>query len=127
TSRPLVRRTRATLRSAEFGFLGVWVRTTVHTPRFCGAPLGCWVRRCFTEFRVYCSAGALLLVFFALRPFRTSWLIVGTLCLHGRCALGGRMFGQLALREAIADCGDGLAFISKTIQLAKATQRAFTA
>src|ERR1700737_4380092 len=46
TSRPLVRRTRATLRRAEFGFFGVWVRTTVHTPRFWGAPLGCWVRRC---------------------------------------------------------------------------------
>ena len=33
---PLVSRTRATLRSAEFGFFGVWVYTRVHTPRFCG-------------------------------------------------------------------------------------------
>jgi hypothetical protein len=32
TSMPLVRRTRATLRSAEFGFLGVWVKTRTHTP-----------------------------------------------------------------------------------------------
>ncbi len=31
------------------------------------------------------------------------------------------MFEQLALREAIADYGDGLAFISKTIQLVKAS------
>ena len=33
---PFVRRTRATLRSAEFGFFGVWVKTRTHTPRFCG-------------------------------------------------------------------------------------------
>ena len=31
------------------------------------------------------------------------------------------MFGQLALSEAIADYGDGLALISKTIQLVKAS------
>jgi len=42
----LVRRTRAILRNAELGFLGVIVRTTVHTPRFCGAPLACLTRRC---------------------------------------------------------------------------------
>ena len=35
---PLVSRTRAILRSAEFGFFGVIVRTCVQTPRFCGAP-----------------------------------------------------------------------------------------
>ncbi len=33
TSKPLVRRTFATLRSAEFGFFGVVVYTRVHTPR----------------------------------------------------------------------------------------------
>ena len=38
TSRPLVRRTRATLRSAEFGFFGVWVNTRRQTPRRCGQP-----------------------------------------------------------------------------------------
>jgi hypothetical protein len=38
TSIPLVNRTRATLRSAEFGFFGVWVYTRVQTPRFCGHP-----------------------------------------------------------------------------------------
>ena len=32
----LVSRTRATLRSAEFGFFGVVVYTRVQTPRFCG-------------------------------------------------------------------------------------------
>ena len=36
TSIPVVRRTLATLRSAEFGFLGVNVMTLVHTPRLCG-------------------------------------------------------------------------------------------
>jgi len=36
TSIPLVSRTRATFRSAEFGFLGVTVLTRVHTPRFWG-------------------------------------------------------------------------------------------
>ena len=38
TSMPLVSRTRATLRSAEFGFFGVEVNTRTHTPRFCGDP-----------------------------------------------------------------------------------------
>ena len=33
---PLVKRTRATLRSAEFGFFGVCVKTRTQTPRFCG-------------------------------------------------------------------------------------------
>jgi hypothetical protein len=36
TSKPLVKRTLATLRNAEFGFLGVVVYTRVHTPRRCG-------------------------------------------------------------------------------------------
>ena len=35
---PLVSRTRATLRSAEFGFFGVIVLTWVQTPRRCGLP-----------------------------------------------------------------------------------------
>ena len=35
-SKPLVRRTFATLRSAEFGFFGVVVYTRVQTPRRCG-------------------------------------------------------------------------------------------
>src|SRR5512143_2038825 len=62
TSIWLVRRTRATLRSAEFGFLGVVVYTRVQTPRFCGDSL---------------SAGAFFLTASFSRPLRTSWLIVG--------------------------------------------------
>src|SRR5687768_15117312 len=60
---PFVSRTRATLRSAEFGFLGVWVKTRTHTPRFCG---------------LSCSAGLFVFVTTFARPLRTSWLIVGT-------------------------------------------------
>src|SRR6478672_8613375 len=60
---PLVRRTRATLRSAEFGFFGVCVNTRTHTPRFCG---------------LFWSAGLLVFVRTLSRPLRTSWLIVGT-------------------------------------------------
>src|SRR5919108_62662 len=59
---PFVRRTRATFRSAEFGFFGVTVKTRVQTPRFCGAPR---------------SAGVFTFAFGAVRPFRTSWLTVG--------------------------------------------------
>src|SRR5947199_6868469 len=59
---PLVSRTRATLRSAEFGFFGVWVKTRTQTPRFCG---------------LFCSAGLLVLLTIFLRPARTSWLMVG--------------------------------------------------
>src|SRR5215213_4499789 len=60
---PLVSRTRATLRSAEFGFFGVVVYTRVHTPRRWGEPL---------------SAGVLVLLTLSSRPLRTSWLMVGT-------------------------------------------------
>src|SRR3954447_670237 len=60
---PLDRRTRATLRSAEFGFFGVVVYTRVHTPRRCGLPL---------------SAGVLVFVTLSCRPLRTSCWIVGT-------------------------------------------------
>src|SRR5438552_6072997 len=63
TSMPLVRRTRATFRSAEFGFFGVLVYTRVQTPRRCGAPF---------------SAGVLVLELFDSRPLRTSCAIVGT-------------------------------------------------
>src|SRR6187200_1568098 len=63
TSTPLDKRTRATLRSAEFGFLGVVVYTLVQTPRRWGEPF---------------SAGVLVLVNFELRPWRTSCWMVGT-------------------------------------------------
>src|SRR3954469_20224136 len=62
TSKPLVRRTFATLRSAEFGFFGVVVYTRVQTPRFCG---DC------------CSAGTFLRDFCTTRGLAISWLIVG--------------------------------------------------
>src|SRR6185295_1370414 len=77
TSIWLVRRTRAILRSAEFGFLGVIVRTWRQTPRFCGAPgIDSW--RCFRLFQFLRMAGALTLEILRLRPWRTSWLMVGT-------------------------------------------------
>jgi hypothetical protein len=60
---PLVRRTRATLRSAEFGFFGVVVKTRVHTPRRCGEPF---------------RAGVLVFDDFELRPARISCWMVGT-------------------------------------------------
>src|SRR4029078_10042669 len=56
-------RTRATLRSAEFGFFGVVVYTRVQTPRRWGAPF---------------SAGVFDFVDFDSRPLRTSCWIVGT-------------------------------------------------
>src|SRR6266511_2918587 len=62
TSIWLVSRTRATLRSAEFGFLGVVVYTRVQTPRFCGLP------RRWGAFSFFSTS---------LRPRRTSWLMVG--------------------------------------------------
>src|SRR5689334_7475104 len=63
TSIWLLSRTRATLRSAEFGFLGVVVYTRVHTPRRWGLPF---------------SAGVFVFVVFAWRPLRTNCWIVGT-------------------------------------------------
>src|SRR5450432_4789519 len=59
---PFVRRTRATLRSAAFGFFGVVVYTRTQTPRRCGHAL---------------SAGEFVFHRCALRPNFTSWLIVG--------------------------------------------------
>ena len=57
TSMPLVRRTRATLRRAEFGFFGVTVYTRVQTPRFCGAPAsaGVLVFACSGDLRLRTS------------------------------------------------------------------------
>src|SRR6185437_8176278 len=68
---PLVRRTRATLRSAEFGFFGVVVYTRVHTPRRWGAA----TRRLrpLPDFR----PGVASFFLGAVRPLRISWLVVG--------------------------------------------------
>src|SRR6218665_832576 len=74
TSMPEVRRTRATLRSAEFGFLGVFVYTRVQTPRRCGAPL---------------SAGVDSLRRFDWRPLRTNCSMVGTANLSELQYMGG--------------------------------------
>src|SRR5690242_20552557 len=82
TSIPFVRRTRATLRRAEFGFLGVVVYTRVQTPRFWGL-----------SFR----AGLLPLTTNFSRPLRTSWLIVGT-----RYFLVSRIVPEHAARDT---CG----------------------
>src|SRR5579871_4569251 len=71
TSIPLVSRTRATFRRAEFGFLGVEVYTRVHTPRFCGQ---------------LSSAGLDVFQAGGFRPLRTSWLNVGTIFLFAMCS-----------------------------------------
>src|SRR5690349_7003473 len=68
---PLVSRTRATLRRAEFGFLGVVVYTRVHTPRRCGAATR--FLRPLPDFR----PGVASFLVFGLRPLRTSWEVVG--------------------------------------------------
>ena len=62
TSYPFVSRTLATFRIAEFGFLGVRVITCMQTPRLNGERP---------------KAGDFDLRFSLLRPFRTSWFIVG--------------------------------------------------
>src|SRR5438309_4339602 len=63
TSIEFVKRTRATFRSAEFGFLGVCVYTRMHTPRFSGQPA---------------SAGDLVFMRTASRPILTNCENVGT-------------------------------------------------
>src|SRR3954466_5172429 len=83
TSMPLVSRTRATLRSAEFGFFGVVVYTRVHTPRRWGEPF---------------SAGVLVFSTLSSRPLRTSWLIVGMGGLDLLPALGRAVDGGAAVR-----------------------------
>jgi hypothetical protein len=67
----LLKRTLAIFRKAEFGFLGVMVRTWVQTPRFCGDPsLGSM--RPLRALKLKRRAGALVFDFFTLRPLRTS-------------------------------------------------------
>src|SRR5919106_2911901 len=69
---PLVSRTRAILRSAEFGFFGVTVATRVQTPRRWGAAT-CFLRPC-PDLR----PGVVIFFFFRVRPLRTSWFVFGT-------------------------------------------------
>src|SRR4030088_1269045 len=68
---PLVRRTRATLRSAEFGFCGVIVYTRVQTPRRWGAAT--FFFRPLPDFR----PGVVTFLVGDLRPLRISWLVGG--------------------------------------------------
>src|SRR5215467_9377239 len=81
TSIPVVSRTRATFRSAEFGFFGVWVNTRVQTPRRWGEPF---------------RAGVFDFSGFVSRPLRTSCWMVGTELLRASNRLrilGGRTTG----------------------------------
>src|SRR3954452_20416 len=64
-------RTRATLRSAEFGFLGVVVYTRVQTPRRWGAAT--FFLRPLPDLR----PGVASFLVFGVRPLRTSWEVVG--------------------------------------------------
>src|SRR5215210_8649241 len=71
TSCPFVSRTRATFRSAEFGFFGVVVYTRVHTPRFWGAAMILpWPLRDLRPVVASFLLGRW-------RPLRTSWFVVG--------------------------------------------------
>src|SRR6187431_3380720 len=85
---PFVRRTRATLRSAEFGFFGVVVYTRVHTPRRCGAAT--FFLRPLPDFR----PGVASFLVFGWRPLRTSWEVVGMRAGHG--SSGPRSFRGVA-------------------------------
>src|ERR1700749_2753798 len=71
TSKPLVRRTLATLRRAEFGFFGVVVYTRVHTPRRWGAAT--FFLRPLPDFR----PGVASFFGWGLRPLRMTWRVVG--------------------------------------------------
>src|SRR3954452_4891645 len=85
---PEVRRTRATLRSAEFGFLGVWVNTRVQTPRRWGKPF---------------SAGVFDFSGLVSRPLRTSCWMVGTVLLE-LTAHESRVEGDLAKSGVAGSC-----------------------
>ena len=75
TSKPLVKRTRAILRIAELGFLGVAVDTRVHTPRFCGEST--FVGNFFNVFKPTPSCGDFDLRTLSCLDLRTIWLFVG--------------------------------------------------
>src|SRR3954465_9065988 len=71
TSIWFVRRTRAPLRTANFGFLGVVVYTRVQTPRRCGAAT--FFLRPLPDFK----PGVASFFVLGLRPLRTNWDVVG--------------------------------------------------
>src|SRR5579884_2104870 len=92
---PLVSLTLATLRSAEFGFLGVVVKTCVHTPRRWGAPL---------------RAGVLVFDCLVARPLRTSCSMVGTCDLLGGVELGAS--GVAGARRAVTRTPDARSYLA---------------
>src|SRR3954470_7559006 len=89
---PLVRRTRAILRSAEFGFFGVTVATRVHTPRRCGADTRCL--RPWPDLR----PGVVTFFCGRLRPLRMSWLVLGTAANSSGASLAGSLAAPVAGR-----------------------------
>src|ERR1700686_3366439 len=108
---PLVRRTRATLRRAEFGFFGVVVYTRVQTPRRCGAAT--FFLRPLPDFR----PGVASFFLGVTRPLRTSWLVVGMRRAtvagrprpatrgHGRRALASRVRPEMRRMSVGVQCG----------------------
>lgn len=72
---PLVRRTRAILRKAEFGFLGVVVVTLIATPRLNGA--GYFTGRFLRVLKPNDNAGDLVFALAFRRGLFSSWLKVG--------------------------------------------------
>src|SRR6187200_100848 len=91
-------RTRATLRSAEFGFFGVVVYTRVHTPRRCGAAT--FFLRPLPDLR----PGVASFLVFGVRPLRTSWEVVGMRAGHGSSGpvvdpAGERAYGRPGKRR----------------------------
>src|SRR5690625_1023536 len=75
TSMLLDKRTRAYLRKAEFGFLGVNVPTRIQTPRFCGE-FPC-VNLFLNVLYPLFNAGESYFFGLLTRPLRINWLIVG--------------------------------------------------
>src|SRR6201997_82280 len=94
---PLVSRTRATLRSAEFGFFGVVVYTRVQTPRRWGA--AAFFLRPLPDFRP--GVASFLAGF--LRPLFTSWLVVG---MRRERVAGGPLSGHPGKRHVNVDVLD---------------------
>src|SRR5215813_11937607 len=86
---PLVSRTRAILRRAEFGFFGVTVATRVQTPRRCGAATRFFLP--WPDFR----PGVDIFFFLWVRPLRTSWFVFGT------AANGRRLIRTLPANGAV--------------------------
>src|SRR3954452_7306933 len=98
TSIEPVIRTRATLRSAEFGFFGVVVYTRVHTPRRWGAAT--FFLRPLPDFK----PGVESFFGLGLRPLRMSWLVVGMRRRMLAGKIGPARLDQPAATAASASC-----------------------